>query len=407
MEMLEGTMAKGLDFVRRQKRAFKVNMSKNVIQNFSLSLTQQYHSIYISELGAGAMELGYVNSIGGLAATLLTVPAGLFADRYGIKKLLMFIISLYTIGYAAFGLAASWQMTIIAFTITTVAVCINLVVCPMICGGSLRTEERVTGMQLCDTVAALPRLIGPLVAAVLITMFGGISVSGIRPLYWVGVVGLLVSLGIVFFYFEELPRGGTGGRGSPLHGMRRIFSEGIMVKRWLLYRMVSSFPRYMAMFIPLYARELKDANQYVLGTMDSAYWLIIVLLAIPVGISADRFGRKKLLMLMTPVYCLSMLLMVYAPNSLILILASLLSGFTMIISVTQGAINAEIVPRELHGSWFGLNGFARGIMNIVSPILGGLLWETQGPQYVLYFLAVTQILGLAILATMPSSVTRN
>ena len=107
MDMLEGTMAKGLDFVRRQKRAFKVNMSKNVIQNFSLSLTQQYHSIYISELGAGAMELGYVNSIGGLAATLLTVPAGLFADRYGIKKLLMFIISLYTIGYAAFGLAVS------------------------------------------------------------------------------------------------------------------------------------------------------------------------------------------------------------------------------------------------------------------------------------------------------------
>ena len=405
--MLKGAAAKGVDFIRRQKRAFKVNMSKNVIQNFSLSLTQQYHSIYISELGAGPMELGYVNSIGGVAATLLTMPAGWFADKYGVKKLLLFAISLFAVSYAAFGLAWSWQMTIIAFTITTVAACVNLVACPMVCGGSLRDEERVTGMQLCDTIAALPRLFGPLVAAVLITGFGGISVSGIRPLFWLGVVGLLVALGIIYFYFEDLPRGGAGGGGNPLHGIRRIFAEGIMVKRWLLYRMISSFPRYMAMFIPLYARELKGANQYVLGTMDSAYWLTIVLLALPVGLSADRFGRRKLLTLMTPIYSVSMILMVYAPNSSVLVVASLLSGFTMIIAVTQGAINAEVVPKELHGSWFGLNGFARGVMNIISPILGGLLWETLGPQYVLYFLAVTQVAGLSILATMPSSLTRN
>jgi len=42
-------------------------------------------------------------------------------------------------------------------------------------------------MQLCDTVAALPRLFAPIVAAFLITMFGGLNVQGIRLLYWIEV----------------------------------------------------------------------------------------------------------------------------------------------------------------------------------------------------------------------------
>lgn len=57
-----------MGFIRRQKRAFKVNIVRNVIQYFSLGLTYQYQSVYISELGASAMEIGYVNSVGGLAS---------------------------------------------------------------------------------------------------------------------------------------------------------------------------------------------------------------------------------------------------------------------------------------------------------------------------------------------------
>jgi len=56
---------RALGFIRRQKRAFKVNIVRNVIQYFSLGLTYQYQSVYISELGASAMEIGYVNSVGG------------------------------------------------------------------------------------------------------------------------------------------------------------------------------------------------------------------------------------------------------------------------------------------------------------------------------------------------------
>jgi MFS family permease len=405
--MLEGTVGRVVGFFRRQKRPYRVNMAKNVVQNFSLGLTQQYQSIYISELGAGPLELGYVSGIGGVAATLVTVPAGWMADRYGIRRMLLVAIALNVVGYSIFGLAGSWQETILAYSIATVAMCVGLVVCPMICGSTLKNEERVTGMQLCDTVAAIPRIVAPVVAAYLITRLGGISVEGIRPLFWLEAVGLIIAFAIIYLRFEDPRAGASIETLNPLAGLTRVFEEGTMVKRWLLYRMVSSLPRYMAFFVPLYARELKGAGSYTLGLMDTGYWLLVVLLALPIGMSADRFGRKRLIALMTPVYSTSLLVLVHAPNDTTLILSGALSAFLMLISVTQGAINAELVPREIHGSWFGLNGLCRGVVNIASPVLGGLIWESLGPDYVFYFLALSQLANLLILATMPESATRG
>jgi len=405
--MLEGTVGRVVGFFRRQKKPYRVNMAKNVVQNFSLGLTQQYQSIYISELGAGPLELGYVSGIGGVAATLVTVPAGWMADRYGIRRMLLVAIALNVVGYSIFGLAGSWQETILAYSVVTVAMCVGLVVCPMICGSTLKNEERVTGMQLCDTVAAIPRIVAPIVAAYFITRLGGISVEGIRPLFWLEAVGLIMAFAIIYLRFEDPRAGASIETLNPLAGLTRVFDEGMMVKRWLLYRMVSSLPRYMAFFVPLYARELKGAGSYTLGLMDTGYWLLVVLLALPIGMSADRFGRKRLIALMTPVYSASLLVLVHAPNDTALILSGALSAFLMLISVTQGAINAELVPREIHGSWFGLNGLCRGVVNIASPVLGGLIWEYLGPDYVFYFLALSQLVNLLILATMPESATRG
>jgi len=401
MDMPEGLMAKGVDFVSRQRRPFKVNIAKNVVMNFSLSLTYQYQSLYITALGASALQLGLIGSIGGLASMLVTIPVGFMADKHGIRRILLIFIPTMAIGYAIFGLAWTWQVTALAMFITTMSWDGSFVVCPMICGRCLSNAERTTGMQLCDTLAAIPRLVAPVAAAFLITYFGGLNAEGIRPLYWIEVVGLLISFLIIWRYFEDPPLANPSEHQGFVNGFRRILDEGVAVKRWIVYMLVSMFPMYMAIYIPLYARNVKGADQFVLGFMDTAYWVVIVLLAIPVGVVADRIGKKRLVMLLTPLYCVGVLLMMFSTNNVTLVAASLLTGFFMLAGVTQGAISVELVPQELLGSWFGLSGFFRGIVSMVSPILGGMLWNTYGPDSILVFLAASQILKLGILYTIP------
>jgi MFS family permease len=397
---------RAMAFIRRQKRPFKVNIVKNILQNFSLGLTYQYQSVYISELGASAMEVGYVNSVGGLASTLITLPVGWLADRYGIKRILLTALPLMAVGYAVFGVAHSWEITMAALVLTSLSAAMAMTVCPMICGNTLESSERATGMQLCDTLAALPRVVAPVVAAFIISRFGGLSVEGIRPLYWLQTAGIAAAAAVIYIWFKNPIAPGAGGHRSLTEGVARILEEGTTVKRWILYQVISAFPMYMAIYVPLYAREFKLADQYTLGMMDTGYYLVVTLIAIPSGLIADRIGRRRLIAMVTPLYCASMLLLVYSDSSPALILSGLLSGFNFVSGVTAGAMSVELMPRELLGSWFGLNGLFRGLVNMSSPILGGLIWNRLGPEYVFYFLAVSQMLKLAILWTVPETTQR-
>ncbi len=90
----------------------------------------------ICELGASAMEIGYVNSVGGFASTLITLPVGWLADRYGIKRMLLTALPLMAVGYAVFGLAHSWEITMVALVLTSLSTDMAFVVCPMICGNT-------------------------------------------------------------------------------------------------------------------------------------------------------------------------------------------------------------------------------------------------------------------------------
>ena len=74
--MLKSVTSKGVNFIRRQHTAFKVNIARNLISKFSIGLTQQYQSIYVSALGAGVVELGLVSSVGGVASTIFMIPVG-------------------------------------------------------------------------------------------------------------------------------------------------------------------------------------------------------------------------------------------------------------------------------------------------------------------------------------------
>jgi len=398
--MAESAAEKALGFFKRQKNAYKVNIIRNFIQNFSIGLTQQYQSIYISQLGATPLEVGYATGVGGIASTLVTLPTGWLADRYGIKRVLLVAMPVMALGYLVFGLAQGWQITMLALFLTSLSWDMAMTVCPMICGNSLASAERATGMQLCDTLAAIPRIVAPVVAAFIISRFGGISVEGIRPLYWLEAAGLLVAAFVIYRWFKD-PVAVRAERRSLSEGIRRILSEGVTVKRWILYQMTSMLTMYMAFYVPLYAREVKNADQYTLGAMDTAFYVVVVLCSVPGGILADRIGKKRLIMLITPLYSAAMLLLVRADSSPLLILAGLMSGFNFVAGVTGGAISVELVPRDLLGSWFGLNGLFRGLVSMASPVLGGVIWNSLGPQYVFYFLAATQILKLGILATVP------
>ena len=105
-------ISKGFTFLHRQERDWKVTVARTALHKLVYQMVFPYLSIYIVALGATATQLGFVNSLGMIAAGLVSPLTGWFLDRSGPKKIYLFGISLLAVSYFTYGIAQSWTAAV-------------------------------------------------------------------------------------------------------------------------------------------------------------------------------------------------------------------------------------------------------------------------------------------------------
>ena len=190
--------SKAIAFLKRQEQDWKITVLRTSLDKFAYQMVFPYLSIYIVALGATVTQLGLVNSIGMIAAGVVGPFTGWFIDRTGPKKIYLFGIGMLAISYLTYGLAHSWLVTIVAMVAYWLGFSVSIHSCATVCGNSLTNEDRATGMTICETVAAgLLGMAGPMLGAWLVTLFGGVNASGIRPLFFVSLIITLSTFVII------------------------------------------------------------------------------------------------------------------------------------------------------------------------------------------------------------------
>lgn len=403
MNGIRAALSSGIGFLARQKRSFKVNIPRAAASNFLYKLTQQYQPLYITALGASSIQLGVVSGVGSAAAVGISVPTGYLVDKYGPKRLFTIATLTMTIASIFFITSNNWLMTIPALLLASLALRLNNTACGTVCGSSLKNEDRAVGMQLCDSVTALPSLAGPMIAAFVIGMSGGLNATGIRSIYYLFLAGNCLLLIYIAKVFSD-PIGRTADEVIPkfAEGVREVLREGRAVKRWILVSALAEISRMTSLiFWPLYAARIKSVDVLVFGAMGTALTVFPLLLAIPAGRLADKLGRKKLLYIITPCYCLSLILFILARSPIELIVSSALQGTLQLALVTKQAMTMELVPTRLLGRWLGVLGLFIGLVGLFAPIIGGIIWDAASPDLVFLFIIAVELAKLPILVTVP------
>ncbi len=405
LSSLTSSIRSWIDLLRNTERPFKINILRNFVQRLATNLTVQFQPLFLTSLGASPLILGYLNSLSGVVNTILAIPTGVTADRVGIKKVLVFTMLLSVVSSVFFAFSSNWEMAAVALILSGAVTILDRTVCPMICGSTLPREQRLTGMGVCDTISFLPQLIAPIIGAMLITYFGGMNATGIRPVFFLQIAFSLVAVGIVWFMFKNPASQMGSGRGNVFKDISFVFKEGTIIKRWLLLVIFAYFPWQVAFYTPLFAAQVKGADALIVGGISAASTMVFVFFAIPLGRLSDTWGRKKVAVLASSLQILSYLVLVWAPNSTWLLVAGFLFGFNMSFTQNLMAVAVDLVPRERLGSWTGLQAFCRGLIGIVSPIICGLLWAYVFPGSVFYFLAATQVVAVVMLILVPTEIT--
>ena len=124
-------------------------------------------------------------------------------------------------------------------------------------------------------------------------------------------------------------------------------------------------------------------------------------ISIPSGVSADKVGKEKVLIIGYSVFAISTALMVsMSGNTLYAYLLAAIFGLYMGISETvQHAVVLRYMVSELRGTAYGLYNVVTGITFFAANLVFGFLWDNYGLDIAVcysMFVAVSAISGMLI-----------
>jgi len=396
--------------MRDQTRNYNVLLTRSVVASFMRQLVENFTNIYIVELGATPIQLSAVRAIGAGASALVSIPAGWLSDVYSLKKIMILGMGLQILSVACYAFAQDWQWIIAAIIFGTLTMTFVFRMQNVIIANSLTDTTRATGFAIRTTVRQFLAIFAPTIGGALVHLSGGISIKGIRPLYFIQLIGFTAISIYVARNLEDVETHKSVEASKMIGHFKEMLASGKNLGRFAFVQALGSVTFGMSMpFSFLYAADIKGANSLTIGYMGTAFVLVSMLLAIPIGNLAAPRGRKFTIYITRPVFYVSNLLLVLAPLGApwVLLLAWGCRGVMMSANAFN-TMSMEMVPPEYRGRWTGFVSLFQNLLRVPAILLGGYIYENINPALVFLIpIAVDLLIRMPILTTVPDTLKRQ
>ena len=397
-------------FISGQSRNYNVLLVRGIVAQFMTQLVQNFNNLYIVELGATAFQLSTVRAVGSAVSALISLPAGWLSDVYSIKKIMIVGMIVQVVSVAFYAFAQDWRWIIAAVVFATLTMTLVFRIENIFIANSLTDSNRARGYGMRETAIRFFSVFAPSIGGLIVHMGGGISVEGIRPLYFIQLAGFSVVGIYVALRLEDVRPESDFDPRDFLGQYREMLSSGSNLKKFAFLQALGSITWGLSMPFPfVYAADFKGADSLVIGYMGTCFVLVTMALAIPLGALADRRGRKFAIYVTRPFFYASYLLLIFAPvgASWVLMLAWCMRG-VMMSSRAWMTMSMEMVPQEYRGRWTGFSALLQNAIRVPSMLLGGYLYESVSPELVFIIPIVVDVLvRMPLLTTVPDTLRKD
>lgn len=164
--------------------------------------------------------------------------------------------------------------------------------------------------------------------------------------------------------------------------------------------------------VPVFPQRLEalGLGAETLALMEGAFGLGMFLFSTPMGILANRYGRKPLIVFALIGFVLTNLMLAYINIPTVFLLARFLEGaFVAGFMPASMAMIGDVIPQEKQGRWMGVMTTAQAGGIALGPAVGGVLyqaWGFTGPFLISAgFALISLLLVMALLPeTLPAHV---
>jgi len=340
--------------------------------NFGYLTFQPFIPLYLRTLEADITEIGIVFVAIQLAATLVSIPGGILADRLGRKTI---IVVGNAVGYALFFIllgAKTWTIALLTLFAATLFATLVQPAYSSTVAESVNKEER-------------GRAFGTFLFMVYLGLAFGAAVGGYFSyrvdIFIVAGAGVIAAVIRLFFLRETLPPSARANRQT---GHRSFFTGNLTRNVWLLLFALLVFNFSSGLGQPLYAifsTDILQLSKSELGIMVGVGYLASMLGAFFAGRVSERLGIANTMSIAVILASLFLVPWLYAPSALLAIGIFSMSGFfAQFFFVGNQALMANITRPEERGSIIGFITTVAGFGSIAAPYVGSQIWIAMDPR---------------------------
>ena len=224
---VRSSLKNGRDFLARQSHNYRMMIVRSGGGMFLFNLTGQYSSIFTKALGADNMTIAWLSSVSSFISMIISMPVGYVTDNYNLKKVMGagLFLNIAMIGMYAF--AQDWRWIFVAMVINPFTMALMFRSQQVIITNELDSAERARGMGIRMQIAMILGLISPIPAAYLVNRWGGLTSEGIRPLYYIRFVGMIIVYSYVYIKLTDvLPRPRAKKSTGFINDFKEVLDEG-------------------------------------------------------------------------------------------------------------------------------------------------------------------------------------
>jgi len=337
-------------------------------------MAERFLPLYLLALGGSTISVGFLNGMDNLLSALYSFPGGWLSDRLGYKRALILFTLVAMFGYCIVIFVPTWQAVLVGavFFISWTAVSLPAVMSMV--SKAVGRDKRAMGVTLHSFVRRIPMALGPVLGGLAIARYG--RVDGVRVAFIVALILGVAAIAFVWFFVDEQ----KGAKPEPvrLKGMFKLISPDLrnLLASDILIRFAEQIPYA---FVVVWAVNNNGVSPLQFGILTTIEMVTAMLVYIPVAWLADKYGKKRFVLMTFGFFTLFPLVLVFSKTFAALAVAFVIRGLKEFGEPTRKALIMDLAPEDAKAATFGTYYLVRDVIVSLAAFSSAFLWNIS-PQ---------------------------
>lgn len=371
-------------------RDLRLILACNLVGSFGDGLYAYLLPVYITgTLKANSVEVGILYAVMSLSTALTLLLAGMIADRYDRKKIMIAGWIAWIPAPLIFSLANNWLQMLPGMILWGVWL------------GGPTTTAYVVGTadksKLTLTFTAISS--GWSFGYIFSPALGGYIAGTVGPrvIFYLGSILYAAACFILIFISKQQL---IGYNQSPSREHNSFF-ELLKTRKLLTLSIFFASIWFVLMlfrpFIPQFLADNYGYSDFEIGVLGSVLFFGSAVLGILLGRLGDKWKKSYALATSLALCSISLVLLLLFNNFSILVIAFFIAGGSYITWSLMGAIIGPIAPESIRARWVSIPQAIMVFSSFIAPYVGGVLYSIS--PYYPFIIGIALTLFIALLAT--------